>query len=547
MSRHVKENSNEKDNEIIENKSESESQGDVSKILSSSVAGASSLVMLQLISRLATFVLHQIVLRYTDPATFGIASVQLELLLATILFLSREGFRCALLRGSGDVSEVDHDENLQGKSKDSIIFGNSPAGSIQKITNLSYVPIPIGIITTFLACVFYIFYATEESLATPYYVTSVVLYGLAAFGELIIEPLYIATMNNLIFTLRVRCEMVGVVVRCVITLTMTLMGIPKNNEKGKNAYGILAFAVAQFAFMLVLLIGYVGYFISNWDIQLLKPRKLKDERQGVFWFDEHLFGLAKTFTKQSLLKHVLTEGDKMLIAWLRSLIVRIFFQPLEETGPAARKIVLTTSLQVLLVLMKFHLLLGLLFIGLATNYTGTLIDLFVGPVWSKSLAPFALSIYCIYVPIMGINGITEAFVAAVATEETLSVLNYWLIAFSAGFVGAGIIFMKGLSAGAVGLIAANMFNLSTRIVWSWNFIKSYFLKDRGGNKQEMDELKRMLSVSNLLPKPLVLISFGLAWIITYFSNQFIGWETLDAKIKHIAIGGVCAILVAGIT
>ena len=28
------------------------------------------------------------------------------------------------------------------------------------------------------------------------------------------------------------------------------------------------------------------------------------------------FGLAKTFTKQSLLKHVLTEGDKMLVAWL---------------------------------------------------------------------------------------------------------------------------------------------------------------------------------------------------------------------------------------
>jgi hypothetical protein len=39
-------------------------------------------------------------------------------------------------------------------------------------------------------------------------------------------------------------------------------------------------------------------------------------RQKVFWFDEHLFNLAKTFTKQSLLKHVLTEGDKMLIALL---------------------------------------------------------------------------------------------------------------------------------------------------------------------------------------------------------------------------------------
>lgn len=219
----------------------------------------------------------------------------------------------------------------------------------------------------------------------------------------------------------------------------------------------------------------------------------------------------------------------------------------KESKDAARKTALITSLQVLTTIMKLHILLGLLFIGFATNYTGTLIDLLVGPVWSKTLAPLVLSVYCIYVPIMGINGITEAFVTAVATEETLSILNYWLIVFSAEFVGVGVIFMKGLSAGAIGLVAANAINLSTRILWSWNFIKSYFLKDRGGDKQEMEELEKMLSLSNLLPNPLVLISFSLAWIITYFSNQLIGWETLDAKIKHIAVGGVCAIIVAGIT
>ncbi|CAG8643486.1 108_t:CDS:2, partial [Acaulospora colombiana] len=50
-----------------------------------------------------------------------------------------------------------------------------------------------------------------------------------------------------------------------------------------------------------------------------------------------------------------------------------------------------------------------------------------------------------------------AFVAAVATEETLDTLNYWLIAFSAGFIGAGVLFMRILSAGAVGLVAANKY------------------------------------------------------------------------------------------
>ncbi|CAG8591171.1 10072_t:CDS:2 [Racocetra fulgida] len=293
---------------------QSESSKNISRILSSSVSGASSLVILQLISRLATFGLHQIVLRYTDPATFGIASVQLELLLATILFLSREGFRCALLRGEDDSIVVD----CNNISKESKVLADSKKGSVQKITNLSYIPIPIGMITTFLACAFYLYYATEDTWNTPYYVTSVVLYGLSAFGELIIEPLYIAAMNNLIFKLRVSCEGIGVIVRCIITLALTLLGAQGNDEKYSNTFGILAFAVAQFVFTLIMMTGYIGYFVFKWDISLLMPRKLYDNKNKEFWLDAHLFSLAKTFTKQSLLKHILTEGDKMLIAWLSS-------------------------------------------------------------------------------------------------------------------------------------------------------------------------------------------------------------------------------------
>ncbi|CAG8475301.1 12428_t:CDS:2, partial [Dentiscutata heterogama] len=550
-----------------------QSESNISRILSSSVSGASSLVILQLISRLATFGLHQIVLRYTDPATFGIASVQLELLLATILFLSREGFRCALLRGDDETIVVDNNNN----SKEKTVPADSAKGSMQKITNLSYIPIPAGIITTFLACSFYVYYAPEETFNTPYYVTSVVLYGISAFGELIIEPLFVTAMNNLIFKLRVSCEGIGVIVRCIITLVLTLLGARGNDEKNPNTFGILAFAVAQFAFTLVIMAGYIGYFVSKWDISLLMPRKLRDKNNKEFWLDDHLFSLAKTFTKQSILKHILTEGDKMLIAWLSSpadqgiyafvvnygsLVARILFQPLEETGRTlfsklltnvdkkdekmvnSQKTALFTSLKVLTTLIKFHILLGLLFICFATNYTGTLIDLLVGSVWSQSLAPIVLSAYCLYVPIMGVNGITEAFVAAVATEETLSTLNYWLISFSAGFVGSGIIFMKVFSAGAFGLIAANAFNLSTRITWSWNFIQNYFLKNRNYSQSEVEELQRMLSLSNLLPRLLVLISFFISWVVTFWSNEHIGWATMGAKIKHTGIGCFCAIIVA---
>src|ERR1700731_197063 len=163
----------------------------------------------------------------------------------------------------------------------------------------------------------------------------------------------------------------------------------------------------------------------------------------VFWFDRELLNLSLTLTKQSLLKHVLTEGDKMLVSalssdkdqgvyalvvnygktllptsfpiiicllhdadvalinfsFIGSLIVRILFGPLEETVRTlfskllsdigdkpltkSQSHVLETSARILTTIFKFHILLGLVFTCFATNYTATLIDLLVGSIWSK--------------------------------------------------------------------------------------------------------------------------------------------------------------------
>ena len=69
-----------------------------SSLLSATLASGSSLVLLQLFSRVVTFVLNQALVRIVSPQVFGTTSIQFELLLSTILFLSREGVRNALLR-----------------------------------------------------------------------------------------------------------------------------------------------------------------------------------------------------------------------------------------------------------------------------------------------------------------------------------------------------------------------------------------------------------------------------------------------------------------
>ncbi|CAO3612045.1 unnamed protein product [Cunninghamella echinulata] len=431
--------------------------------------------------------------------------------------------------------------------------------------NLSYIPTLLGLITTCIACGYYLT-TIDDTIAAlyPYYRTSVLLFGAAALIELCIEPLFILALNRMYFQLRVSVEGVAVVLRCLLTFSLTLLGA-MDHSSTNNKYSLLAFAVAQFAFGVTMAIGYSGFFlykVKQGDLSLssLFPRKLKTSDGRIYWFDPTLKALGSTLTKQSLLKHVLTEGDKMLISALStdadqgvyafvvnygSLVVRILFQPLEETGRTLFSKLLNKdestknsnisenskllAIDVLMIIIRFHILLGLIFICFATNYTSTLIDLLVGKKWSEGQdAPLVLSVYCIYVPIMGINGITEGFVQAVASKSDLKKLSYYMIGFSLCFMGAGIVFMYILQFGAIGLILANMVNLGIRIKYSWYFITHYF---KG--------YENKLSLRLWLPNKLTLFAFGFGWIITYLSQQWIGWRTFQQKAIHISIGGLC--------
>ena len=64
----------------------------------SSISSLTALIGLQLFSRLFTFTLNQVLIRMASPEVFGAAAIQFELILSTILFLSREGVRTTILR-----------------------------------------------------------------------------------------------------------------------------------------------------------------------------------------------------------------------------------------------------------------------------------------------------------------------------------------------------------------------------------------------------------------------------------------------------------------
>ena len=138
------------------------------------VKSASSLMGLQLLSRLVTFVLNQVLVRLATPAVYGTVSIQLELLLNTILFLSREGFRNALLRADVDAN------TRQKRSTTSVL-----------VSNIALLPLYFGLLVSVLTSAAYLHYASSATKAQSSFGLTVALYTVAAILELFSEPLHI--------------------------------------------------------------------------------------------------------------------------------------------------------------------------------------------------------------------------------------------------------------------------------------------------------------------------------------------------------------------
>ncbi|KAF9166872.1 Oligosaccharide translocation protein rft1 [Actinomortierella ambigua] len=623
-------------------------QQQATAILSSSVQGASYLILLQFVSRMLTFTLNQVLLRFTTAETLGIASVQLELLLNTILFLSREGVRCAAIRVSDDGGD-NNDQNVAAATTTTTTTTttktptrnkkDAEAHRLQKLVNMVYAPIPVGAVMTMLAIGYSLSQisggASEQEV--PGYRLSIYLYGLAALVELVAEPMFMVAQYKLWFKSRVSVEGKAVVVRCVLTFALTIFGArhhhlhrPQRSMKAgemKNSMGVLAFAIAQFVYGWIILVGFLWEFwnrstekraaatatqaavarskksdaeesaVSEDEISLkaLLPRPLvridEDGRTSQYFFDPELLKLSRTLTAQSLLKHILTEGDKMLMASMTtstdqgvyafvvnygSLVARILFQPMEETSrtlfskllsnvprpsssssssttttatatsssegladlPPADRSNLILSRDLLLTIMKFHVLLGLVFIAFGTHYTATLVDIIGGKYWSQTMAaPAVLALYCYYVPIMGLNGITEAVVQAVASEKELGRLSFWMVGFSAVFCGAGALLTGVLGMGAQGIVLANCVNLAMRIVWSCWFLSGYYGRHLGSSTdQHQQRIRRHVQWGQIVPHPIVLVTFAISFVATAVSEHYVGWHSLRQKAVHVLVG-----------
>ncbi|KAJ3212668.1 Oligosaccharide translocation protein rft1 [Entophlyctis luteolus] len=535
-------------------------------------ASTGQLVLLNVWSRVLTFVLNQLALRYITRAVLGVVGVEMELVLSTVLFLSRESIRMALLR---EPPTLPPGQTALSRQQYRVH---------QAVVNAAWLPVPLGALAALGASMAMVRSGTGDSR---------LLFCAAAFVEILAEPLYVLAYNNLQVGLRVRVEGIAVFTKCVVTLVVLRFGSLTEAEKVTDSFGVLAFSCGQIAYAAILLAGYGAYFVRKYSvvsiqntqsprgISLLLPHKLRDDdgdskrKLKEYYLEPKFKDLAFTFAKQGVFKHFLTEGDKILsVAFITEDIqgdyslVEKYGMPLEEMGRIYFGKILSSTerpslsaqlsaLKLLNLLLRIYVLLSLFAVAIATNYTGLVIDVLATSTFSKGSAPAVLAAYCVYIPALAINGITEAFVQSVAPQDVLMRQSRWMVVCSLAFFAVGwtlIVAAPGFGlhvAPGVSLVVANLVNMCLRISFSWKVVRDYFVKHMGQLKNEETvkasdgrEIERLLHFQSIFPRnAAVWAAFVVAWAVTFFANRVLGWESTLQKAQNVAVGGAATLAV----
>jgi oligosaccharide translocation protein RFT1 len=474
------------------------------------VRGASLLIILQVVSRAVTFIANQLLLRYLTAQLLGVAT-QLEVYYLSVLFFARESLRVAVQRQAAPATVS---SQTKKRDDDGPVAANRRASQeSQSVVNLGYLALLLGVFVSLSLGWTYLAYASETTLRVPNMVLSLRLYGLAAILELLSEPCFVLMQTRLMFGVRATAESTATFSRCVATFVSAVWASRRSVD-----LGVLPFAVGQLAYGVVLLSIYLWYGLSlaSKDGFSILPRSIRGigSTTDYLWscFYRPTISLASSMMAQSIVKHILTQGDTFLVSILSTptaqgvyalannyggLLARLVFQPIEESsrsyfsrllsgdhptqegdGKTSRtqKDAAQKASRDLHNLLKVYILLSTIIVAVGPVASPSLLSVLAGRRWMMEGAGEALATYCYYVPLLAVNGVAEAFVASVATEAEVHQQSAWMAAFSLAFGAAGFVFLRVMGLGAVGLVYANGINMLCRIAWSSRFIQQYFSK-----------------------------------------------------------------------
>jgi oligosaccharide translocation protein RFT1 len=441
--------------------------------------------------KLMSFTLNQLLIQFTSPETLGIVSIQLELLLSTVLFLSREGIRMATLR----TPIHDHDKDYT------------------KIINISWLPSIIVIFFIFHLFIFRIFSISTTTHPNELSEIVVTLYCVGALLESIGEPWYNMYQHNLIYHPRVSAEMSAVLGKSIITFILIAI---------LNS-GIYGYGVGQFVYEIIYLLTLISFSSSiQFNQKKATVYDFFPKYQLSISFDSQKFiektvsvsllHSALTITGSSLLKHILTEADKIVLTLFfssydqgifafannyGSLIARLVFMPIEDStrlsfasimndirsissqnhtySPIEFRMLLNQKYHDLLYfssLLQMISLFGMIFVIFGPPYVRVAVILFLKSSWRNEEVIQTLCFYCLYIFILGVNGISEGFVQTTCNEKDFKYTNHSYLFSTITYTVTAYLFSRSL--GSRGLVLASCFSMLIRIIFNFRYIHGFF-------------------------------------------------------------------------
>lgn len=461
------------------------------QILEKSTKGATFLMMGQLVTKMATFVLNNLLVRFLSPRIFGITAF-LEFIVGTALFFSREAVRMSTLR----IKDTSEDEK-----------GRSRSDVLQTAVNFAHIPIWIGLPLSIILTTWQYRNINSYFVALPYFTWSMFLIWSSIIIELFSEPFFIANQFMLNYGTRSQFESISVTFGSVVNF-LVIMGFEnwsrgddvEVTETTREGIAIFAFALGKASHSLVLLAcyyyNYQRYFAPKrlFTVRLVRIHQ-PHEKRGYFFQDEISQHFRKVYS-QLCFKHLLTEGDKLIINSLctveeqgiysllsnyGSLLTRLLFAPIEESLRLFLARLLSSgdsknlklSIQVLKNLTKFYVYLSLMIIIFGPTNSSFLLQFLVGSKWSTTSVLDTIRVYCFYLPFLALNGIFEAFFQSIATGDQILKHSYFMMVFSGVFLLTSWAFIEYLELSINGLIISNIINMSLRMTYCGLFIQIF--------------------------------------------------------------------------
>ena len=497
--------------------------------LAETTAGFKYVFLVNIASKLVTFGANTFIVRHSSPVEQGVR-LNVTLLVLSILFFTREAFRNAALRMN--------------------LGTDTPVAEARRFyqwtINTGWVSFVFTACMVVVAklCSPHLFASGEwaevyDTLRIPFVLD---LHLLGCLLEAVGEPLYVAAQGMSLMKVRSTAEASALLSSTFTTYFFILCGFAPLDALGYAA--VMYGAVHSGVFAI--------HFSSRMDARctnIALGRYLPKSESGVF-LPEVVTGVGGKLQLETMMRLVLTEGEKVVLSYstvlaeqgvyevvshLGSTVCRLLFKFVEEFALNLwSKLVavgaVEQSVALLQTLIRFLAILGTFFACFGPAYSRSLLFLLYGKKWVSTGAPELLAIYCVYVALMGVNGVCEAFYRAAAKDDHLSLLWKVQCLFSVVSVATSVVLTGTVGLGVAGLVLSSMIVMCLRIAFCLHFAQTF----------------PSFKVQNAVPSWQVLLSGALSFVAVSYSEQRNFPKSSEPDWKALFIHIACGVVVCAV-